>query len=171
MIPEDRKSHGLLLEQSIRFNASLAAHDLYSRFGTFDIERESSACRDGCGKLEVKHDHMEQAIGELSGGNQQKIVCLRWILKDSSILLLDEPTRGVDVAAKESIYALLRSLVAEGKSIVIVSSELAELMTLCDRIAAFSGGRIVEEFTPDNWSQEAITKAAFDAYMTTPKTA
>lgn len=165
MIPEDRKRDGLLLQQSIRVNSTLATHDLYSNFGYIDSASETEATRDVCRKLEVKHDSTEQAVGELSGGNQQKVVLQRWLLRGSEILLLDEPTRGVDVAAKESIYTLLRELVAEGKSILIVSSELLELMSLCDRIAAFSGGRIVKEFTPDTWSQEAITEASFQAYL------
>ncbi len=165
MIPEDRKEDGLLLDQSIRFNATLSTHDLYSNKGYLNTTQETEATRAACTQLEVKYDSTEQAIRELSGGNQQKIVLLRWILRDSEILLLDEPTRGVDVAAKESIYALLRDLVAQGKSILIVSSELLELMALCDRIAAYSGGRIVQEFTPDTWTQESITEAAFQAYL------
>ncbi|MBK1875567.1 sugar ABC transporter ATP-binding protein [Pelagicoccus mobilis] len=165
MIPEDRKSEGLLLSQSIRANATLASHDTFSSLGLIDQTKETLETQSACGGFSVKHDHSEQAVQELSGGNQQKIVLIRWILRDSEILLLDEPTRGVDVAAKESIYTSLRELAAKGKSILIVSSELLELMTLCDRILAFSGGQVVQEFTPDNWSQEAITEAAFKAYL------
>jgi len=166
MIPEDRKSEGLLLTQSIRTNTTLACHDTYSTRGYIDQNREIEATQSACREFAVKHNHCEQAVQELSGGNQQKIVLSRWILRDSKILLLDEPTRGVDVAAKETIYTTLRQLVAKGKSILIVSSELLELMTLCDRILAYSGGRVVQAFTPDNWSQEAITEAAFQAYLT-----
>lgn len=165
LIPEDRKQDGLLLDQSIRLNATLSTLDLHSRFGYINSASETTATESACSKLQVKYDSTEQAIRELSGGNQQKVVLLRWLLRGSEILLLDEPTRGVDVAAKESIYSLLRELVGEGKSVLIVSSELLELMTLCDRVAAFSGGRIVKEFTPDTWSQEAITEASFQAYL------
>lgn len=165
MVPEDRKRDGLLLSQSVRANASLAISDLYSRYSYISRHAEAKICEEGCRRLDVKHDDLEQSISELSGGNQQKVVMLRWLLRDSEILLLDEPTRGIDVAAKESIYALLHELADQGKSILIVSSELIELMALCDRIAALSGGRIAQEFTPDNWSAEAITEASFSAYL------
>ena len=165
MVPEDRKRDGLLLSQSIRRNASLASADLYSKFGLIDQNCELDATRQGADQIEIKRDSIEQSVAELSGGNQQKVVMLRWLLRDSEILLLDEPTRGVDVAAKESIYRLLRQFARAGKSILIVSSELLELMSLCDRIATFSGGRITEEFTPETWSQQKITQAAFSAYL------
>jgi len=165
MVPEDRKRDGLLLSQSILHNASLAAPDLYSKSGLIDRRTEIAATLRGADQIEIKRDSIEQSVAELSGGNQQKVVMLRWLLRDSDILLLDEPTRGVDVAAKESIYRLLRQLAQEGKSILIVSSELLELIALCDRIAAFSGGRITETFTPDTWSPEKITQATFSAYL------
>ena len=107
----------------------------------------------------------EQAIGELSGGNQQKVVIARWLARDCRILLFDEPTRGIDVAAKHTIYQLLRDLAGEGKAVVVVSSELVELMALCDRLLVMSRGRIAAEFTPDEWTQERITQAAFSGYL------
>lgn len=165
MVPENRKSEGLLLTQSVRANASLATMTAYSRFGFTRPTAETEAATRGADQLDIKRDRIEQAVAELSGGNQQKVVMLRWLLRQSDILLLDEPTRGVDAAAKESIYSLLRQLAGEGKAILVVSSELLELMALCHRIAAFSGGAISEEFTPDSWSQEKITQAAFSAYL------
>ena len=111
--------------------------------------------------MAIKFDDQRQAMRELSGGNQQKVVMLRWLLRESEILLLDEPTRGIDVAAKEGIYTVLRELVEQGKSILVVSSELLELMALCDRIVVLAQGRTGDEFTPDNWSQEKLTAAAF----------
>ncbi|MGZ4971478.1 MAG: ATP-binding cassette domain-containing protein, partial [Limisphaerales bacterium] len=106
---------------------------------------------------------------ELSGGNQQKVVIARWLARDCDILLFDEPTRSIDVAAKDTIYELLRGLAARGKAVVIVSSELVELMALCARIAVMSDGRIAAEFLPGEWSQEKITKAAFSSYLTEPE--
>lgn len=168
MIPEDRKEDGLLLDQSIKANASLATHDRYSRRGWFTDAAEQEAVLSGCRKLQVKLDHIEQSVTELSGGNQQKIVLLRWLLRESEILLLDEPTRGIDVAAKETIYQLLRTLAASGKTIIMVSSELPELMALADRIVVLSDGKSVATFTPDTWSTEAITEAAFSEYNKQP---
>ena len=165
MVPEDRKSHGILLSQGLRVNATLATADLYSKFGYIHSGLERKASEEGSQRLDIKCEDVDQPVEQLSGGNQQKVVMLRWLLRDSEILLLDEPTRGIDIAAKESIYALLREFVQKGKSILLVSSELLELMSLCDRIGVFSGGRICEEFTPDNWTQEKITKAAFSAYL------
>jgi ribose transport system ATP-binding protein len=107
----------------------------------------------------------EQAIGELSGGNQQKVVIARWLARDCRILLFDEPTRGIDAAAKHTIHQLLRDLAAEGKAVVVVSSELVELMALCDRILVMSRGRIRADFACDEWTQEKITQAAFSGYL------
>jgi len=113
----------------------------------------------------VRRASIEQKVGELSGGNQQKIVIARWLARNCEVLLFDEPTRGIDVAAKDTIYQLLRILAAAGKAIVVVSSELVELMSLCDRILVMSQGRIAGEFTPENWTQEKITRAAFSGYL------
>jgi len=101
----------------------------------------------------------------LSGGNQQKVVIARWLARQCNVMLFDEPTRGIDVAAKDMIYQLLRSLAAEGKAVLMVSSELPELMALCDRILVMSAGQIAAEFLPGNWSQESITRAAFSNYL------
>jgi ribose transport system ATP-binding protein len=92
-------------------------------------------------------------------------VIARWLARDCSVLLFDEPTRGIDVAAKDMVYQLLRQLAAEGKAVLMVSSELAELMALCDRILVMSAGRIAAEFLPGKWSQESITRAAFSGYL------
>ena len=165
MVPEDRKKDGLLLSHSIRSNATLATMDRYSRLGYVFESEETNAASDGCERLDIKRNRLEQAVEELSGGNQQKVVMLRWLLRESDILLLDEPTRGIDVAAKEGIYTFLRELAAKGRSLLVVSSELLELMALCDRIVVLSGGRIAREFASDDWSQEALTEAAFSSYI------
>ena len=166
LVPEDRKQDGLLLSQSIRINATLAtvAHHA-NRAGWLDTAKETRAAVSVCDRLGVRCASTEQPVGELSGGNQQKVVIARWLARDCDILLFDEPTRGIDVAAKDTIYQLLRDLVAEGKAVLVVSSELVELMALCDRILVMSGGRIAAEFTPEEWTQEKITRAAFSAYL------
>ena len=101
---------------------------------------------------------------ELSGGNQQKVVLARWLARDCAVLLCDEPTRGVDAAAKDAIHALLRAMAGAGKGVLVVSSELPELMALCDRIVVLSLGRVTGEFRAGAWTQEGINAAAFGGH-------
>jgi len=164
LVPEDRKQDGLLLPQPIRVNATLARlpHD---RAGRIDRHRERQITERIRERLQVRCDAIEQPIATLSGGNQQKVVIGRWLERDCRVLLFDEPTRGIDVGAKETIYALLRELAREGRGIVVASSDLPELMSLCDRIVVLSTGRVAGEFTPPSWSQAAITRAAFSGHL------
>ncbi len=166
MVPEDRKHHGLLLPQSIRVNTTLATVERHSnRAGWLATISETAAAKPLADRLQVRCDSLEQAVGELSGGNQQKIVIARWLARNCEILLFDEPTRGIDVAAKDLVYQLLRELAQEGKAVVMVSSELTELMALCDRILVMSAGTITAEFTPEQWTPEKITQAAFSGHL------
>ena len=166
LVPEDRKQDGLLLPQSVRVNTTLSTISRHaSAGGWLDPRAETKTTDTFCSRLQVSCASNEQAIGELSGGNQQKVVIARWLARDCRILLFDEPTRGIDVAAKHTIYQLLRDLAVEGKAVVVVSSELMELMSLCDRLLVMSQGRITAEFTPDEWTQEKITRAAFSGYL------
>jgi ribose transport system ATP-binding protein len=166
MAPEDRKRDGLLLAQSIRVNTTLATLPDHARAGGWlNVPAEKQATRSGCERLRVHSHSVEQPVSQLSGGNQQKVIMARWLARDCRVLLLDEPTRGIDVSAKDMIYQLLRDLAGEGKAIVVVSSELEELLALCDRILVMSAGRLVAEFWPGNWSQEKITQAAFSGYL------
>ena len=172
MVPEDRKQDGLLLPQSVRVNATLATVNTYARLGGWlDAAAEARAAESACRRLAVRCASVEQPVNELSGGNQQKVVIARWLARGCDVLLFDEPTRGIDVAAKETIYALLRELAGEGKAVVVVSSELTELMALCHRIAVMSAGRIVAEFLPDEWTPEKLTQAAFSGYLDTQRRA
>lgn len=164
MVPEDRKSQALLLTQAVAHNASLAALPRYSRRGWLQPLLETAAIAQQFSRLALKHAHLMQPIRELSGGNQQKAVVARWLLCDSEILLLDEPTRGIDVAAKATLYALITDLAAAGRAIVVVSSETPELMAVCDRIVVLSAGRVVAEFTPEAWSEDQIDRAAFHGH-------
>jgi ribose transport system ATP-binding protein len=166
MIPEDRKQDGLLLSQSLRANITLGTLSRFAGLGGWvDLEAEAGSSNDLAKRLGVRCASLEQAAAELSGGNQQKIVIARWLLKDCDVLLFDEPTRGIDVAAKDVIYQLIRELAAASKALVVVSSELTELMAICDRIAVMSHGRIAAEFLPNDWTQEKITQAAFSGYL------
>jgi ribose transport system ATP-binding protein len=166
MVPEDRKQDGLLLAQSIRVNTTLATLPRHTRHGGWlDANAEAATTASICQRLSVRCASLEQAVSELSGGNQQKVVIGRWLARDCSVLLFDEPTRGIDVAAKDMVYQLLRDLAADGKAVVFVSSELTELMVVCDRILVMSAGCIAAEFLPGEWTQEKITHAAFSGYL------
>ncbi|PWU14106.1 MAG: sugar ABC transporter ATP-binding protein [Verrucomicrobia bacterium] len=166
MVPEDRKQQGLLLSQSVRVNTTLATLPRHSRrAGWLDTRAETATSSELCKRLAVRCASMEQPVSELSGGTQQKVVVARWLARDCQVLLFDEPTRGIDVAAKDAIYQLLRDLAGEGKALVVVSSELTELMALCDRILVMSNGALAGEFLPGQWTQEAITQAAFSGYL------
>lgn len=165
LIPEDRKQDGLLLNKSVSLNTTLSTLERFSKSGLLNHREEIDATVATTDKLELKRNSVEQSVDELSGGNQQKVVMGRWLLCDSPVLLFDEPTRGIDVAAKETIYNTLDQLARDGKTLVVVSSDLLELMSISHRILVMSAGKVAGEFTPDTWSQEAITAAAFSEYI------
>jgi ribose transport system ATP-binding protein len=166
LVPEDRKQHGLLLPQSVQVNTTLATLPRHTvRAGWLDAAAETETANSFCRRLSVRCASLDQPVGELSGGNQQKIVIARWLARDCAVLLFDEPTRGIDASAKDLVCQLLRDLAGQGKAVVVVSSELPELMAISDRILVMSLGRIVAEFLPDEWSQEAITRAAFSGHL------
>jgi ribose transport system ATP-binding protein len=166
LVPEDRKEQGLLLPQPIRVNVTLAtlARNA-SRIGWLNVSSESETAAEFCGQLQVKCSSLEQPVAELSGGNQQKVVISRWLPRDCAVLLFDEPTRGIDAAAKDLVCGLIRDLAARGKAIVLISSELPELMAVSDRIIVLSLGKLAAEFTPADWTQEKITRAAFSEHL------
>jgi ribose transport system ATP-binding protein len=166
MIPEDRKQHGLLLAQPVRFNATLARLAAVTKpRGWIAPAREREVAERVARQVAVHAAGVEQPVAELSGGNQQKVVLARWLLRDPEVLLLDEPTRGVDVAAKATVYRLLGELAVRGKALVVVSGELRELMAVCDRIAVMSAGRLVATFVRGAWAEDAIMAAALSGYL------
>ena len=171
MITEDRKSQGLLLPQSIAVNATLAKLGEVSKMGLLDGDAETAVAEDYIKRLRIRSRDGAQAAGELSGGNQQKVVIARWLYRDCPIMLFDEPTRGIDIGAKFDIYKLLADLSRQGKGLLIVSSDLRELMLICDRIAVMSAGKLVDTFERGQWSQEAILASAFSGYMNSPSAA
>ncbi|MBH9423823.1 sugar ABC transporter ATP-binding protein [Pseudomonas aeruginosa] len=164
LITEDRKGEGLLLDQSISANRALGNLPALARHGGTDRRREEALARRQVEALRVRCADTAQAVGELSGGNQQKVVIGRWLERDCQVLLFDEPTRGIDVGAKFDIYALLAALTRRGKALVVVSSDLRELMLICDRIGVLSAGRMVDTFERDAWTQDALLAAAFAGY-------
>ncbi|KVR22680.1 sugar ABC transporter ATP-binding protein [Burkholderia ubonensis] len=164
LITEDRKGEGLLLSQSVTANVSLGQLDRLARAGVVDATRETALAERQIDALRIRTHGASQPVGELSGGNQQKVVIGRWLARDMGVLLFDEPTRGIDVGAKFEIYTLMGALAREGCALVVVSSDLRELMLICDRIGVMSAGRMTAVFERGNWTQDALLAAAFAGF-------
>ena len=155
-VTEDRKGDGLILSNSIKNNTSLANLAGISNHGVIDQDKEYAVAVEYKDKLKTKCPTVEQNVGNLSGGNQQKVLLAKWMFADPDILILDEPTRGIDVGAKYEIYCIINSLVAEGKSVIMISSELPEILGMSDRIYVMNEGRIAGELSSEEASQEVI---------------
>lgn len=155
-VTEDRKGNGLILSNPIYTNTSLAKMDEVSRFGVIDKLKEVQVAEDYRQKLHTKAPSVYQNVGNLSGGNQQKVLLAKWMLTDPDVLILDEPTRGIDVGAKYEIYCIINDLVAAGKSVIIISSELPEVLGMSDRIYVMNEGKIVGEVDGKEATQEII---------------
>jgi ribose transport system ATP-binding protein len=164
LITEDRKGEGLLLPQPVAANISLGNIGRVARHGFIDAQRENALANQQIAAMHIRTSGPAQPVGELSGGNQQKVVIGRWLARDCKVLLFDEPTRGIDVGAKFDIYALMGALARDGRALVVVSSDLRELMLICDRIGVMSAGRMTGIFERDAWSQDALLAAAFAGY-------
>ena len=164
LITEDRKGEGLLLSQSISANLALGNMPAVSAAGWVSPADERGLAQRQIAAMHIRSSSPDQLVGELSGGNQQKVVIGRWLERDCQVLLFDEPTRGIDVGAKFDIYALLGNLTRQGKALVVVSSDLRELMLICDRIGVLSAGRLIDTFERDSWSQDELLAAAFAGY-------
>ncbi|WP_431909022.1 sugar ABC transporter ATP-binding protein [Amycolatopsis thermoflava] len=145
LAPEERKSQALLLEMSVAHNVTLASLPAYSRFGFTDRAREIGDSAERLRQLDLRPADPRRPVGTLSGGNQQKAVVARWLVRGCSILLLDEPTRGVDVGARAELYRLIRELAADGVGLVLVSSEMPEVLGLADRVLVMREGHVVRE--------------------------
>ncbi len=155
-VTEDRKGNGLILSNPISVNTTLANLKGVCRRGVIDHDKELSVAEEYRKKLNTKTPSVLQNVGNLSGGNQQKVLLAKWMYADPDILILDEPTRGIDVGAKYEIYCIINDLVAEGKSVIMISSELPEVLGMSDRIYVLNEGRIVGEFDAAEASQEKI---------------
>ncbi len=155
-VTEDRKSLGLVLDESIRRNIPLANLPGISRRGVIDAEREAEVGEGYRKRINIRTPSIEQRAVNLSGGNQQKVVLAKWLFADPKILILDEPTRGIDVGAKYEIYTIIRDLAAAGESIIVISSEMPELLGITDRILVMNEGRLVGEMPTAEATQEKI---------------
>ncbi|PKM41203.1 MAG: ABC transporter ATP-binding protein [Firmicutes bacterium HGW-Firmicutes-9] len=155
-VTEDRKGNGLILSNPIRVNTTLARLDKVSHHHILDLDLEYKVAGVMKEKLGVKSPSVEQNVGNLSGGNQQKVLLAKWMFAEPDIMILDEPTRGIDVGAKYEIYCIINDLVAAGKSVVLISSEMPEVLGMCDRIYVMSQGKIVGEMDAKSATQERI---------------
>lgn len=160
LVSEDRRRYGLVLEKEVGFNLSLSSIASFSRLGLIDQGREQRANQGFFGSLRIKATGLDAVAGKLSGGNQQKIVLGKALMTEPKVILLDEPTRGIDVGAKLEIYEIINRLTAEGKAVVLVSSELPELIGMSDRIIMLNEGRVGGEFMRQEASQEKLMAAA-----------
>jgi D-xylose transport system ATP-binding protein len=165
LLTEDRKALGLFLDQSIAFNTTVASLQTISTrlVGVINAGRERALVEKSVAQLSIKTPDIEAAVGTLSGGNQQKVILGRWLNASPKIFILDEPTRGIDIGAKVEIYRLLNRLAEEGVAIIMISSELPEILGMSDRILVMSEGAIVAEFTRENATREAIMEFATGA--------
>jgi ribose transport system ATP-binding protein len=169
LLTEDRKAQGLFLALGIRENLTLSALSrLATATGWIRRPEETSTIQRWIERLQIRCGGPDQGIAQLSGGNQQKVIVARWLFRDCDILIFDEPTRGVDIGARFEIYRLLADLAAQGKAVIVVSSDLNELLMLSDRIAVMSAGRLAATFRRGEWTQDGIMAAALSGHLGVP---
>jgi putative multiple sugar transport system ATP-binding protein len=158
---EDRKHYGLNLIEDIKRNISMAALPKLAKRGWVDKNKETTVANSYRKSMNIKAPSVAAITGKLSGGNQQKVVLSKWMFSDPDVLILDEPTRGIDVGAKYEIYTIINKLADEGKGVLVISSELPELLGICDRIYTLSAGHITGEVSRADATQEVLMQ-----YMT-----
>lgn len=164
LIPEDRKRQGVFLHMSIMDNIMFSyAKKIANPLGIIPLQQAKKACDEQIEKLMIKTPSRDQLVGNLSGGNQQKVILAKWLLMDFEVIILDEPTRGIDIGAKQEIYGLINDLALMGKTVIIISSEMPELIGMSDRILVMSEGRLTGEISAGEASQEKILKMASDS--------
>ena len=162
-LSEDRKGDGLTLNQSIADNVTVTRFDSCSRFGWLDLGAQSKQTAQIVNALKIKTQGVQQNVGSLSGGNQQKVVVGRLLHQDADVLLLDEPTRGIDIGSKAQVYETIAACAAKNKAVLMVSSYLPELFGMCDRLAVMSRGRLSEVRPIDDWTPESVLQTAIGA--------
>lgn len=160
LVPEDRRQHGLLLLESIRGNLSLPNLDRLSRFGLLNFLAERTLAEDARAKLQIRASSLRQPAGQLSGGNQQKVVLGKWLARQPRVLILDEPTRGVDVGARGEIYALIDQLAGSGVAVLMISSDMEEVLGMSDRVLVMHEGRLTGDLSRDQMTETAIMHRA-----------
>ncbi len=166
LVPEDRKGQGLVSDASVEDNLGLVTLRATTRAGLVDLKGQHAAAERIAGQLGVRMAGLGQHVRTLSGGNQQKVVIGKWLLADTKVLILDEPTRGIDVGAKVEIYQLINELTAAGAAVLMISSDLPEVLGMSDRVLVMAQGRIAGELTADEATQDAVMALAVST--TTP---
>ena len=156
LVPEDRKGQGIVLDMGINKNMTMAKTKGLTRLGFFRFSKEHNVVAGLIKSLRIKLGAPSDPVSSLSGGNQQKVVLAKWFHSGGDVVILDEPTRGVDVGAKNEIYTLIHQMAAEGKSVLVISSEHAELFGLCDSVLVMGGGRLCGTLTPDEYTEEKL---------------
>ena len=160
LVPEDRKKEGLFLQSSVRFNTTINVVDHFLKNLIWNRNKENSLVNEKIEDMHIKVTGSEQIVGKLSGGNQQKVLIGRWLCSTKEVLILDEPTRGVDVKTKSEIYALIDELAERGFAIIMVSSELPELINMSDRVVVMSNGYTTGVLNRSELTQEGIMRLA-----------
>lgn len=160
LVPEDRTRLGLILNQTMRFNLTLPDLPEFLRYGLLDLQKEKTAAQEMIGNIQIKPPKPELLAESLSGGNQQKIVVGKWLMTNPELVIFNEPTRGIDVGAKAEIYEHIKKLTQQGVGVIMSSSELPELIGMCDRIIVFKEGRITGELSREEFSEERIMQYA-----------
>ena len=160
LVPEDRKKQGLVLGNSVAFNLTLSSLRFYMNGIAISERKRGEVIDHYSQRLRIKAASPEIEAGSLSGGNQQKVILGKWLATKPDVLILDEPTRGVDVNAKFEIYTVINELAKEGIAIIMVSSELPEIINMCDNVCVVRAGRLVKKLSKDELSQEEIMKYA-----------
>jgi ribose transport system ATP-binding protein len=160
LIPEDRRLAGLITDITVRENVTLPSLDRYAPAGLISFDKERESARLICGKMNVKAPSVEVKAANLSGGNQQKVVLAKWLALEPRVLIFDEPTRGIDVGAKAEIYELMRNLAESGVAIIMISSDMEEVLQISDRVAVMHEGRVTGILSRDECSEENIMRLA-----------
>lgn len=156
LVPEDRKQQGVELHMSIRENITMAILKRISKLGYISKGKEKKITAELEKDLRIKTPSLEQLVGNLSGGNQQKVVLAKWLASEPDIIIFDEPTRGIDVGAKQEIYMLMDELTKQGKAVIMISSDMEELLGMSDRIIVLSEGKQTGELKRGEFTQEAV---------------
>lgn len=160
LVPEDRKKEGIIKERAVKMNMALPSMGRFSRFGLLKRNQLNQTALEVMTDLRLRPLNIEKPIGTLSGGNQQKVIIGRWVAADNKVFLFDEPTRGIDIGAKSEIYNLIEKLAQQGKAIVVVSSEMPEIIRISDRVLVMREGKITKELNGDDITEENIARFA-----------
>jgi ribose transport system ATP-binding protein/inositol transport system ATP-binding protein len=162
LVPESRKTQGLVLENTVAFNTTLVVLESFINYLRVNRRKELQIVNHGIESLGIKTPSVKQRVSNLSGGNQQKVVLAKWLATSPKILILDEPTRGIDVGAKAEIYRIINELAASGIAIIMVSSELNEVLNMCDRLVVMREGEIAGTLEKKDFSQDTILNYALE---------